>query len=176
MDNQKNILAIIVSLFLFISACSSGDSDAANEQTAAQSETEQKKAPNFEVTTIEGETISLQQSMEENKPMVVYFTASWCPICAKNWPVLSKLYPEYKDRLNLVAISIDPTVWMGVSYITAYFVGISGMMIAVILLSTFAKDLLMKYLRKILPHMERITGGLLIVAGIYVIYYQTALL
>lgn len=109
MDNQKNILAIIVSLFLFISACSSGDSDAVNEQTAAQSETEQKKAPNFEVTTIEGETISLQQSMEENKPMVVYFTASWCPICAKNWPVLSKLYPEYKDRLNLVAISIDPT-------------------------------------------------------------------
>lgn len=69
-----------------------------------------------------------------------------------------------------------PTVWMGTSYIGAYFVGISGMMIATILLSTFAKDLLMKYLRKILPHMERITGGLLIVAGIYVIYYQTALL
>ena len=69
-----------------------------------------------------------------------------------------------------------PTIWMGASYIGAYFVGISGMMIAAILLSTFAKDLLMKYLRKILPHMERITGGLLILAGAYVIYYQTALL
>jgi hypothetical protein len=44
------------------------------------------------------------------------------------------------------------------------------------LLSTFAKNWLMKYLRKILPHMERITGGLLILAGAYVIYYQTALL
>lgn len=52
-----------------------------------------------------------------------------------------------------------PTVWLGASYIGAYFVGISGMMIAVILLSTFAKDLLMKCLRKILPHMERVTGG-----------------
>lgn len=69
-----------------------------------------------------------------------------------------------------------PTVWLGASYIGAYFVGISGMMIATILLSTFAKDLLMKYLRKILPYMERITGGLLILAGLYVIYYQTALL
>lgn len=69
-----------------------------------------------------------------------------------------------------------PTLWMGASYIGAYFVGISGMMVATILLSSFAKDLLMKYLRKILPHMERITGGLLILAGLYVIYYQTALL
>jgi cytochrome c biogenesis protein CcdA len=68
-----------------------------------------------------------------------------------------------------------PTVWMGVSYIGAYFVGISGMMIAVIILSSFAKDLLMKYLRKILPHMERVTGGLLILAGIYVIHYQMVL-
>lgn len=69
-----------------------------------------------------------------------------------------------------------PTLWMGASYIGAYFVGISGMMIATILLSTFAKDLLMKYLQKILPHMERVTGGLLILAGIYVIYYQSVLI
>jgi len=69
-----------------------------------------------------------------------------------------------------------PSLWLGVSYIGAYFVGISGMMIGAILLSTFAKNWLMKYLRKILPHMERITGGLLILAGAYIIYYQTALL
>ena len=68
-----------------------------------------KKAPNFEVTTIKGDTVSLQKSLEEKKPMVVYFTASWCPICAKNWPVLSKVYPEYKEKLNFIAIGIDPT-------------------------------------------------------------------
>ncbi|MDR8392934.1 cytochrome c biogenesis CcdA family protein [Aliifodinibius sp. S!AR15-10] len=69
-----------------------------------------------------------------------------------------------------------PTAWQGASYIGAYFVGLSGMMIATILLSTFAKDLLMKYLRKILPHMERVTGVLLILAGIYVIHYQLVLI
>ncbi len=68
-----------------------------------------------------------------------------------------------------------PTAWLGASYLLAYFAGLSGMMIAMILLSTFARDLLMSYLRKILPYMERITGGLLILAGIYVIYYQMAL-
>lgn len=67
------------------------------------------------------------------------------------------------------------TALEGASYIGAYFAGISSMMIGAILLSTFAKDLLMKYLRKILPHMERITGVLLILAGIYVIYYQMVL-
>lgn len=68
-----------------------------------------------------------------------------------------------------------PTAWQGASYILAYFGGLSGMMIAAILLSTFAKELLMKYLRKILPYMERITGALLILAGIYVIHYQMSL-
>lgn len=69
-----------------------------------------------------------------------------------------------------------PTAWEGSSYFLAYFAGMSGMMILTILLSTFARNLLMKYLRKILPHMERITGILLIMAGVYVIYYQMELI
>jgi len=47
--------------------------------------------------------------MKEGKPTVIYLTASWCPMCAKNWPSLSEVYPEFKDKLNLVAVSIDPT-------------------------------------------------------------------
>lgn len=93
----------------FVTACSSEGSESSEAESSSQNESELTKAPNFQVTTIEGDTVSLQKSMEENKPLVVYFTASWCPICAQNWPVLSKLYPEYKDRLNLVAIGIDPT-------------------------------------------------------------------
>lgn len=67
------------------------------------------------------------------------------------------------------------TVWEGGSYFLAYFFGMSGMMVLTILLAVFAKEFLMKNLRKILPHMEWITGVLLILAGIYIIYYQTAL-
>ncbi len=65
--------------------------------------------------------------------------------------------------------------WEGSSYILAYFAGISGMMILTILLAIFAKNFLLKNLRKILPYMEKITAVLLIIAGIYVIYYQMAL-
>ncbi len=96
---------ILLLPFLFFISCTSENSD---QQQANQQE-EKDRAPDFQVTTIDGNTVSLQESLGNDKPMVVYFTASWCPTCAKNWPVLSKLYPEYKDDLSLVAISIDPT-------------------------------------------------------------------
>lgn len=109
MKRINTSIATVLVGFLLLNACSSGDSKNVNEQSSSERETSQNKAPDFEVTTIEGDTVSLEKSMDEDKPLVVYFTASWCPICAKNWPVLSKLYPEYKDRLTLVAIGIDPT-------------------------------------------------------------------
>ncbi len=95
----RQLLTFTISFFIF-GACSSDQ----NEPQANQDQ-----APNFEVTTIDNETISLQSSLDDNKPVVIYFTASWCPICAQNWPALSEVYPEYEDRLTLVAIGIDPT-------------------------------------------------------------------
>lgn len=69
-----------------------------------------------------------------------------------------------------------PTLFLGGSYIFFYFFGFSLMMVLAIMLSTFARDFFMKYLRKILPHMEMFTGVLLILAGGYIIYYQMILI
>lgn len=99
----RNTLLITASLLL-ISACGSKQDESSSEPT-----TDVEEAPSFEVTTVSGETISLEESLNEGKPVVIYFTASWCPICAQNWPVLTEVYPEYEDRLTLVAIGIDPT-------------------------------------------------------------------
>ena len=66
-------------------------------------------APQFEATTITGEKVSLKGFLETKKPTLVYFTASWCPTCAKNWPSINSVYKTYKDRVNFVSISIDPT-------------------------------------------------------------------
>ncbi|MDZ7807271.1 MAG: redoxin domain-containing protein [Gracilimonas sp.] len=99
-------LFISILLVSFTAAC--GAQKTENSESVETPEA-LEKAPNFEVTTISGETISLENSLENNKPVVIYFTASWCPICAQNWPVLTEVYPEYKDKLTLVAIGIDPT-------------------------------------------------------------------
>lgn len=100
---------------LLLSSCNFGntepktDSSSSNELRETISAKELNKAPNFTVETIDGSIVSLEESIQENKPTVVYFTASWCPMCAQNWPAISEVYPEYKDKLNFVAVSIDPT-------------------------------------------------------------------
>ncbi len=99
------ILKTFLLLFTFITAsCSQHDETNRTEHAVIAD-----KAPDFEVTTIDGETISLQQSISDGKPLIVYFTASWCPTCARNWPAMSEVYPEFEDRITMVAISIDPT-------------------------------------------------------------------
>ena len=84
---------------------------------------------------------------------------------------------DYMKWITIVATQAmaAETIWEGSSYILACFAGISGMMILTILLAIFAKDFLLKNLRKILPYMEKVTAVLLIIAGVYVIYYQMAL-
>lgn len=98
-----SFLGLVLIGFTLVSACSP------KSEGSATMAAESTKAPGFEVTTITGEVFSLEKSLKESKPTVVYFTASWCPKCAQNWPALSKLYPQYKDRINIVAIGIDPT-------------------------------------------------------------------
>lgn len=69
-----------------------------------------------------------------------------------------------------------PSIAAGSSYIIAYFLGMSILMMTMILLSIFAKDYLMKQLQRVLPHMNKMSGILLILAGIYIIQYQLALI
>lgn len=99
---------LILSLLLISFTVACGAQKKENSEQTELSENVET-APDFEVTTISGETISLQNSLNDGKPVVIYFTASWCPICAQNWPVLTEVYPEYEDQLTLVAIGIDPT-------------------------------------------------------------------
>ncbi|MGQ1948794.1 peroxiredoxin family protein [Geofilum sp. OHC36d9] len=106
----STFLVIVVLLFSACNFCKSSDKKAeVTEMEINKANSDLKKAPQFEVVTIDDQTISLKQSLADQKPMIVYFTASWCPMCAQNWPAISEVYPEYKDRVNFVAISIDPT-------------------------------------------------------------------
>ena len=69
----------------------------------------------------------------------------------------------------------EPNTLLGVSYIVSYFIGISLLMIITIISSIFAKDFINQKIRSILPHMQKISALLLIIAGGYIIYYQMVL-
>ncbi len=65
------------------------------------------KAPDFTVATTEAEAVSLSDFAKQKKPVVVYFMATWCPWCRKDYEALSKVYGEYEDKVAVLSISLD---------------------------------------------------------------------
>lgn len=99
MRHYKTALLLVLAATLFFAACT----------TNAQEPQEPEMAPDFSATTLSGEEVSMQGYLAEEKPTIIYFTASWCPVCAKNWPGLEQAYQTHGDQVNFLSISIDPT-------------------------------------------------------------------
>ena len=63
--------------------------------------------PDFTILTADGKNITLSDFARENKPVLVYFMATWCPYCAADYAALSKVYKEYEDKIVVLSISLD---------------------------------------------------------------------
>ena len=44
--------------------------------------------------------------LSENKPLLLYFWATWCKPCRKTEPKVSALAKKYKDRIKVVGINV----------------------------------------------------------------------
>ena len=64
-----------------------------------------KEAPSFQLPGVDGEIYSLSDFKGE--PVVVSFSATWCPPCRQELPLLQKMYEEYKDKARLNVLVID---------------------------------------------------------------------
>lgn len=53
-------------------------------------------APDFTVTTFDGETVALADLGD--RPVFIYFWASWCRPCELEAPMIQSLWPEYQAR------------------------------------------------------------------------------
>jgi len=103
---QITLLALMGLLVVgvFLTGCTAATNQ---EKSTTQAPVVLLSAPNFTVTTTTGSVVSLESYLENGKPTIIYFMASWCPTCAKNWPVLEELYN--RGDVNILAVSIDPT-------------------------------------------------------------------
>ncbi len=64
------------------------------------------KAPDFTLTTLGGEDISLSDL--EGKKVFLTFWASWCPTCRRENNTLSTFYEEYrKQGFEILGVSLD---------------------------------------------------------------------
>ena len=62
------------------------------------------KAPNFILKDLKGEQFKL--SDYKGKPVLIIFTATWCPYCLSEIPHLKDIYTAYVKR-GLVMVNID---------------------------------------------------------------------
>ena len=62
------------------------------------------KAPDFQVFTSEGESVTL--SGFEGRPVVVNFWATWCPPCKEELPDFNSAFKEYGDRVEFMMINL----------------------------------------------------------------------
>lgn len=61
-------------------------------------------APDFELPTLEGETIKL--SDYRGKKIILNFWASWCPPCKAEMPFMQSFYEKNKDKVEIVAVNL----------------------------------------------------------------------
>ncbi len=61
-------------------------------------------APDFSLTTFEGQTYNLAQL--QGKPVVINFWASWCVPCRDEAPALQRAWEKYKDQ-GVVILGVD---------------------------------------------------------------------
>ncbi len=106
---------MIVVFLLFVSACSKGTiTDAVVEQKLLVQQEVVKTGlgkgnipPDFTITSTDGKSVNLRSFQNENMPVLVYFMATWCPFCARDFAVLSEIYSLYEKDVPIVVMSLD---------------------------------------------------------------------
>ncbi len=65
-----------------------------------------KSVPDFSLKRLDGSTFKLSD-IASNKVIVIDFWATWCKPCKKLLKKLNKIYLDYKDRVDVLAIATD---------------------------------------------------------------------
>ena len=62
------------------------------------------KAPDFTLTTFDGEIVRLSDLYKE-KPVIIQFWATWCEICEREFPENNTYAQENKDKFHFLAVN-----------------------------------------------------------------------
>jgi thiol-disulfide isomerase/thioredoxin len=62
------------------------------------------RAPDFTLTTLDGETVTLSDL--RGQPVLINFWATWCPPCRAEMPAIQAAYEQYAAQ-ELVVLGVD---------------------------------------------------------------------
>ncbi len=63
----------------------------------------------FTVTTSDGKEMTLSKLLETKELVILNFWATWCGPCQMEFPYMEEAYLKYQDKVEIIALSIEPT-------------------------------------------------------------------
>jgi peroxiredoxin len=67
------------------------------------------KVLDITLKTVSGQPFTLSQLLQEGKPILVYFYATWCTVCDNDIRNLAAALDGFKDRVRIVLVGADIT-------------------------------------------------------------------
>ena len=82
------------------------------------------EAPAAAVQTLDGKPANLSQHVGKG-PVVMYFWATWCPVCKELTPALTALSTKYAGKVTFVnvAVSVNQSPALAQRYVTNHKMG-----------------------------------------------------
>lgn len=98
---KKTIFLTIALLAMSVTSCSSGNKSTG--QTVQDSTVSAEEALNESASKDNGDLLKSEKGL----PVVVDFSATWCPPCRQMKPIFERLQTEYEGRVELVTVDVD---------------------------------------------------------------------
>lgn len=104
MLHLKKLFSLVLAMMLCLSCMAF-----AEEETAALSYARGDKIQDFTFTTYDGQEITLSKVLEEKEAVLINIWATWCGPCRNEFPFLEEAYEQYKDKVEVLALSCKKT-------------------------------------------------------------------
>jgi len=63
--------------------------------------------PDFTARTLDGGSFTLSEALKDHDMVLIDLWATWCPYCWEGFPYLAEAWGPYKDRVALIALSVE---------------------------------------------------------------------
>ena len=67
------------------------------------------RCPDFTFTTYDGKEYNLYDTLAEKDMVLLNLWATWCGPCQSEFPAMTEAYEQYKDKVEVFALSVEPT-------------------------------------------------------------------
>lgn len=110
MNTRQIILLVVIGIAFAILGIVVGRyiaQPSAPQPAPESSAAEVESLPDFTLYDLDGEAVSKDDLLANDKALLINFWATWCKPCREEMPLLTEMQEKYSEQLLIVGIAID---------------------------------------------------------------------